>query len=506
MAGFVNPVLPGFHPDPSVCRVGEAYYLACSSFTYVPGVPIFRSPDLVHWDQIGNALERPSQLDMRETVLSTLGVCAPTIRYHDDRFWLITSTIGGPGAGSFFVTADDPAGPWSDPVSVPIPGIDPDLAWDDDDRCWVTLSGIQQCRIDDRTGEIIEQPTPTWSGTGLQYPEGPHLYKREGSWYLLVSEGGTERGHAVSIARGPTPAGPWEGCPSNPILSHRSTARPVQNTGHADLVEAADGSWWMVLLGVRPRGMTPGYHVLGRETFLVPVDWDAAGWPVVGRLDLEVEGRPPGWREPAPDTDTSRDDFGHDRLHPRWLAIRRWPADEVSLAARPGWLTLRGTSATLDDPLPVFVGRRQQHERARVRARLEVDGGGGGGVEGGVAVRMDEHAHYEVGLRGGEVIVRARIGPLGHVVARATRPGGPVVIGFDIEPQRGFGGPDTIFPGYDAGDGFTRLAELDGRYLSTESAGGFLGRVIGMYAVGGTAHFDWFDYEGFGAFGLESAT
>ena len=162
-------------------------------------------------------------------------------------------------------------------------GIDPDLAWDDDGNCWVHCSagggGILRYRIDDRTGDVLDGPVLAWTGTGLQFPEAPHLFSRDDWWYLLIAEGGTERGHAVSIARAPSPIGPWESCPANPILSHRSTDHPVQNTGHGDLVEAVDGSWWMVLLGTRPRGITPGYHVLGRETFLVPVDW-VDGWPV----------------------------------------------------------------------------------------------------------------------------------------------------------------------------------------------------------------------------------
>src|SRR5690242_1949998 len=302
-----NPVIPGFHPDPSVCRVGDDYYLVTSSFTWFPGVPIFRSSNLVDWTQLGNVLDRPSQLDLRGSESwASFGIFAPTIRHHDDRFWMITTN--STGIGNFFVTARDAAGPWSDPVPVDLPGIDPDLAWDHQGRCWVHFSGtgaIQRARIDDATGEVLEGPDLAWSGTGMQYPEAPHLYERDGTWYLLIAEGGTERGHAVSIARGPSPRGPWEGCPANPILTHRSTDRPVQNTGHADLVEAADGSWWMVLLGVRHRGMTPGFHVLGRETFLAPVEW-VDGWPVVDEVTLEVDREPPGPATAA--VDDTRDD------------------------------------------------------------------------------------------------------------------------------------------------------------------------------------------------------
>jgi xylan 1,4-beta-xylosidase len=282
VTGYPNPVIPGFHPDPSVCRVGDEFLLVTSTFTWFPGVPIFRSPNLVDWEQLGHVLDRPSQLDLTNTGgWSSLGVFAPTLRHHDGRFWMITTNVTNEGARNFFVSAEDPAGPWSEPTVVDVAGIDPDLAWEADGTCWLHFSrgpdGIARCRIDDTSGEVLEGPEPTWSGTGLQYPEAPHLYERDGTWYLLIAEGGTHTGHAVSIARGPSPTGPWEGCPANPILSHRSTDRPIQNTGHGDLVAAPDGSWWMVCLGVRPRGMNDGFHVLGRETFLVPVDW-VDGW------------------------------------------------------------------------------------------------------------------------------------------------------------------------------------------------------------------------------------
>jgi xylan 1,4-beta-xylosidase len=492
---FSNPVIPGFHPDPSVCRVGDEYFLVTSSFTYAPGVPIFRSRNLVDWTQIGNVLERRSQLDLSgSTGSASAGIYAPTLRHHDGRFWAITTCLDSSGFNSFFVTAREPTGPWSEPTRLAVFGIDPDLAWDAEGRCWVHMASggrIVRHRIDDFTGAVLEGPEPTWSGTGLQYPEAPHLLERDGTWYLLIAEGGTERGHAVSVARGPSPHGPWEGCPRNPILSHRSTDSPIQNTGHADLVPAPDGTWWMVLLGVRPMGVSPKFHVLGRETFLTAVDW-VDGWPVPADVALTTEGRPPGPPHLVePLEPVARDDFDGPALAPQWISIRRYPTEVSSLSTRPGWLALAGDESTLDDAFPAFVGRRQQHHVCTVRTRVDA----GAAAEAGMATVMDETAHYDVAVVGDRVIARARVGELSVVLGDAPRPPGPVVLTIGTGPHAR--GPDTVTLGFHDADGGRRtLAALDGRYLATEVTGGFLGRTVGMYAVGGDAFFDWFEYEG----------
>lgn len=491
---FRNPVIPGMHPDPSICRVGEDYFLACSSFEYFPGVPIFRSRDLVHWEQIGNALDRPSQLPLPPQMPSSGGVYAPTLRHHDGRFWLIVTNVA-PDAGTMVFTATDAAGPWSEPVRLSdVAGIDPDLAWDENGDCWCTTAGIHQVRVDPHTGRTLGPPRRTWSGApGAQAPEAPHLYRIGGLWYLLIAEGGTERGHAVSIARGPAPDGPFEPCPANPILTHRGTHRPIQNTGHADLVQAPDGSWWMVLLGVRPGGGTPGWHVLGRETYLAPVTW-VDGWPVVGDVSPVMPAPPwPPRPVPAPPV---RDDFDDARLDPRWVSVRSRPAGCWSMATRPGWLTLHARGASLDEPDVTFVGRRQQHLSCRVRALVDPAEG-----VGGLAVRLDERHHYDIEVGDGRVRVVARLGSVRPTVATRPVAPGPVQLRVDVVASAPGSWhpceePDVLRLGIEHPDGtFDPLAELDGRYLSTEVAGGFTGRVIGVYVASGTVHVDWFDYE-----------
>ncbi|MBK3577009.1 glycoside hydrolase family 43 protein [Streptomyces sp. MBT65] len=479
MRTYDNPVIGGFHPDPSVCRVGDDYYLACSSFEYFPGVPLFHSRDLVHWRQIGNVLDRPSQLDLPDDTPASAGIYAPTLRHHDGRFYLITTDVGG--KGNFLVTADRPEGPWSDPVLVDLPGIDPDLAWDDNGDCWCAVSGVKVARIDPATGKVLEGPLPVWSGTGLQHPEAPHLYRVGDWWYLMLAEGGTAHGHSVSIARARSPRGPYEPAPANPILTHRSTDLPIQSTGHADLVTAPDGTWWMVLLGTRPRGWFPGFHVLGRETFLTPVEW-VDGWPRVGPVQ-EQHPAPAAWHPVQ--LPPVRDDFDDSTLAASWISPRGRRDDSWSLTRRPGRLTLDAHAGQ------VFLGRRQQHPDCRAAVRLDPGSG-----RAGLSVRMDDAHHYGVEVAGGVASVVVRIGPVRQVVAEQPVPPGPVTLAVDIGTAGvGTRGPDTLAFSVEGPQGAVEMAKLDGRYLSTQVAGGFTGRVIGMYVTEGAADFDWFDYE-----------
>ena len=241
LTGFRNPIIPGFHPDPSIVRVGQDYYLVTSSFEFFPGVPIFHSRDLVHWRQIGHVLTRPSQLPL-DGARASGGIFAPTLRYHDGTFYMITTNVTG--GGNFYVTATDPAGPWSEPVWLKGQGgIDPSLLFDDDGTVYFASNGggpgasegrgIYLSTLDPKTGALASRPRLVWGGTGKRYPEGPHLYHVNGYYYLLIGEGGTEYGHMVSIGRSRSPWGPYEACPRGPILTHRDTEadQPIQGTG-----------------------------------------------------------------------------------------------------------------------------------------------------------------------------------------------------------------------------------------------------------------------------------
>lgn len=534
---FANPIIPGFYPDPSLCRVDDDFYLATSTFEYFPGVPIFHSRDLVHWRQIGHCLTRPSQLPLAASGCSQ-GIYAPTLRHHAGRFYMVTTNVTT--GRKFYVWADDPAGGWSEPIFVESAGGDPSLFFDDG-TCYYTDCGVLgawQFPIDIATGKPLAKPRHIWTGTGGRWPEAPHLYKIGGKYFLMLSEGGTEFAHAVTVGRANSPWGPFQSCPYNPILTHVDRPHTIQATGHADLVQVQDGSWWAVFLAIRaPHGL---FHHLGRETFLAPVHWTSDGWPIIGgradRLDefcrarLAREAMP--IRDAAqyeigclvpPDAPASvdltmdapalpaspwpmepiRDDFDAPDLGLCWNFLRNPYAADWSLSARSGFLRLSGSGVTLDDTdSPAFVGRRQQHLSCRAAACVEFQPVQVGD-EAGLTVLLDNKHHYEIAVTRlaaqdqPVIIVRRRIGDLQAVVAQAVAPRCPIILHIQAQPTEyslGFAPADTP-------DNATLLATAATRYLSSEVAGGFTGVYIGMYATGNgrrcgsPADFDWFEYH-----------
>ena len=486
----VNPILPGFNPDPSVVRVDGAYYLVTSTFEYLPGMPVYRSLDLQDWELLGHVATREEQIGIRHSPTPG-GVFAPTIRFHDGRFHVIVSVMFN-ARGCVVFTADDPAGPWSDGVEIPaVDGIDPDLAWDDDGVAYVTYAvmgqGIRQVRVDLATGEALTEPRALWSGTGLHAPEGPHLYRRGDDWHLLIAEGGTERGHTVAIARGSSPEGPFEGFAGNPILTARSTSSPVQNVGHADLVEAPDGGTALVALGVRPSGFTRSFSPLGRETFLTRVEW-VDGWPRVEPITVAPRA---GRVLDVLDTSVPLERSG-------WISVRRTPAEVASVDAA-GRLILTGHGTDLADPLPAFVGRRQSHIEATFSARVDATGG-----VGGLAARHSEAHWFGIDAHddGAVITVTARAALAGFTHEwRAKLPSGGLVLSIRSRPSSGdlakleVGG-DRIQLVAASGGEDTVVAELDGRYWAYETTESFTGRVLGLYAIDGTVAFADVTYDG----------
>lgn len=380
-----NPVISGFAPDPSIVRVNDDFYMVNSSFEYFPALPVYHSADLVNWELVGHAVSEPGFAELGD-VDSSGGVQAATIRHHDGLFYVVTTNIVHGRSVSFIVTAADPRGPWSQPVILEDAiGIDPSLFFDDDGRAWYTANRmppdpeypgqteIWLQELDLKNMKLIGERRFLWRGCchGV-WAEGPHIFKREGVYYLLISEGGTSYEHAISIAVSDAIEGPYRNNPRNPVLTHRhlSYDHPITGVGHADLVQLADGRWYGVVLGWR---LIDGKHgMLGRETFLCPVTWEAERewWkddkrtypvfsPESGKIDLNYPlpfaGRMQLPRRPFVD------DFDGGKLRLEWN-FRRAPAQPFySLVDRPGALRIRLQPAAIEEKSQYsFVGLRQK--------------------------------------------------------------------------------------------------------------------------------------------------
>lgn len=488
MQTYQNPIIPGFYPDPSICRVGEDYYLVNSSFEFFPGVPLWHSRDLVHWEQLGYVLTRESQLPL-EKCRTSGGIYAPTIRYHNGRFYMITTNVTG--MGNFFVWTDDIRGEWSDPILIDHHGIDPSLFWDDDGKVYYTGTGpergIHQFEIDLETGAKLSETKIIWTGTGGKCPEGPHMYKLNGWYYLMIAEGGTEYGHMETIARSRSVWGPFESCPHNPILSHTGADKSeFQATGHSDIFTDVDGKWWIVFHAIRPSIFM--LHHIGRETMLAPVTWDEDGWPVVNGgepipavVPMDGDCYVPSWG--------FTDDFASEELAPRWSWLRNPDLSKYNFT-KPG-VTLYGAADTLDDwGAPTFLGVRQQQFDLQYETEMIFTGETGCA---GLTIFHTNEYHYDLLVRkqGKNLAVQLRK----RVVDICTE-SEPVVfentnrLVLRIDAERLMytcsAGPDTEHL-VKVGTGTSRLLSTEGMVCT------FTGCFAGMFAEGDCeAHFEYF--------------
>jgi xylan 1,4-beta-xylosidase len=510
-----NPVLPGFNPDPTICRAGPDYFLVTSSFEYFPGLPLYHSLDLVHWRQLGHVLDRPSQLPL-DGVRSSGGLYAPTLRQHGGTSYLVCTLVGGTAAaGNFVVTAPHPAGPWSEPVWLTdAPGFDPALYFGDDGRAWFLgtrpVPGAQTGRTEiwlrefDPAALRLTGPEHILFRGALAdalWAEAPRLLRRAGYHYLILAEGGTEYHHAVTVARSEQVTGPYRGNPANPVLTHRHLGRgqPVTGPGHADFVQTEAGDWHAVLLATR--SYQGGLCNLGRETFLASVSWQD-GWPVInpGAGRLLPEFSPPLPAHPWP-PEPPVDDFGAATLGPAWLLLRTPREEFWSLTARPGYLRLRLRPEMVTQPCnPSFVGRRQQHLACRAATALDFEPAADGECAGLVVLRGTENQIQLLvtGVAGGgkavrvtvrragreEIVAQAPLGP-GRVFLAAEAAGRAYVLRCTQDPAR-----------------WQTLATVDAGLLSLAAGGEFTGACLGMYASSNgrpsatCADFDWFEYTG----------
>ncbi|GAA1524448.1 alpha-N-arabinofuranosidase [Agromyces terreus] len=514
MAIARNPVLPGCHPDPSICRVGEEFFVVTSSFELFPGLPVHRSTDLAHWVPVGHAIHREDQLDL-STVPSSGGLFAPTIRHDGNRFLVACTLVDDAGAsprtGSFVVTATDPAGPWSDPAWIDgAEGIDPSILVGRDGRAW--WSGTRQAdppgwpeqtevwvrELDLETLRLVGEERVVWNGavTGAVWAEGPHLFDLDdGGVLLLASEGGTERHHAVSVARAGAPLGEYRGNPGNPVLTHRhlGMTADVRNVGHADLVDDGRGCWWATVLATR---IVDGREALqARETWLVPVGWED-GWPVfapgVGRLAESVEVP---WADAATHASGDRrgsrtlDAVAGGVLHPE-LALVRTADGRARVEVHGDAVRLFPSSSSLSEHAPhALLGWRLESMHARLSATLslsaDLSDAAGDGLRGGLVLRLSEARWVALAMQpdapGFDVRDAASVQLVRHldgveeVLGRASVPAGATGAELSLELD-GFSCRARI--------GRAAVGEVDLTGLSPSEGRGFFGVVAGAFAVG----------------------
>jgi alpha-N-arabinofuranosidase len=543
---FINPILPGGHPDPSICRVGDDFYIVNSSFEYFPALPIHHSTDLVNWELIGYGLHRPEQASGIVNLIDVQqngGIHAPSIRHHDGLFYIIVTNIYTPGASedvplmvNFIITAENPAGPWSDPIYVEgAPGIDPDIFFDDDGKVYFVGTHAPDQPEENGIGEIWVQeldPQNNWQLKGERSSlwkgacggccvEGPHIYKKDGIYYLLVAEGGTGTNHAVMIAASPDIRGPYESNPRNPILTtrHLSLNYWVNSTGHADLVEDADGNWYMVCLGIR--NDKDGRSNMGRETNLMPVIWEETtvrwqqvsdtvwepvkySYPVVspetGRVDryasLPFEDKPQHYN------DAFADNFDKSQLDLEWNFRRVPKPGTYSLSDNPGYLRLFAKPETFEIRGQFgAIGFRQKESDFEYETRMNFNPKKDGS-EAGLSIFQQDNNYINFTLlkKDNSIYLQVVIDDLedvARIAHSAELNNYPGAIQFKVISGHGkylyqysLDGGQTYVDFYESADDIVLCY-------------GYIGTNLGLYATSNGqkskdfADFDWVKYQGF---------
>ncbi len=499
---FFNPILPGWYSDPSICRVNNDYYLVTSTFGYFPGVPLFHSTDLINWRQIGNVLDRPSQLaHLQGQSLDRGGIYAPTIRYnaHNHTFYMITTDVG---KGNFYVTTTNPFGPWSDPVYLPdVDGIDPSFFFDDDGKAyivhkedtqgkpkWSNYRSIKIIRFDVSSGKTFgRNEFFSEEGVGpeehLGRDEGPHLYKINGKYYLICAEGGTGAFHSEVCYRADSVFGPYTRWSRNPMLTQRllkeNRSNPVACSGHVDMVQTPEGEWWGVFLATRP--VNNGFENLGRETFLMPVKWSKDGFPymtqekdtVPMRLCMQnvVRGATPTFGN-----FTWTDDFSGPKLKPEWLML--W-GDASPFFTLNNGLRLQCRPNTLAKSItPAYVGRRLQHHNFTVEVDMSFTPTSNTAA-GLMLLKNEDRQYYLCRTVDGVTLYRTNHGVMTPMGAALKLKPSVKNLKFRVVSS---GTKFSFFASF-SGSEFCQVGnDVDASYLSTRSSGGFTGTIIGMFA------------------------
>jgi alpha-N-arabinofuranosidase len=534
---YTNPIISGGYPDPSICRVGDDYYIVNSSFEYFPGLPIHHSKDLVNWELVGYGLHREAQCTGQNNLLDVQqrgGIHAPTIRYHNGKFYIITTNVYSPIDKTqpvqfinFIITAENIEGPWSEPhVLEGAPGIDPDIFFDEDGKVWYlgthapenpTFNGegeiwLQEINLDN--WKLSGERHYLWRGAcGGTWAEGPHLYRKDGRYYLLIAEGGTSFNHAVMVAVSDKITGPYESNPRNPILStrHLSYDYWVNSTGHADLIELPNGKWYMVALGIR--GDLKRSSNMGRETHLIPVKWEREPfeWKEI-KYEFPVCAPETGRVErfnplPFPDKAQHRnyafvDNFDSEVLHLQWN-FRRVPLENIyALNARKGWLRLYAKPETITMRGRCSqMGIRQTETNFEYAAKMYFQPKQNGS-EAGISLFLQDDNYINFTL------IQKEGKPILQLVVNERQKDAVVAAEKALDKYAG----DVLLKVISKEDKYHYLYSLDGGNNYQEFAqtsadlilcNGYTGVYCGLYATGNGqatkdyADFDWISYQAF---------
>jgi alpha-N-arabinofuranosidase len=505
---FLNPIIAGYYPDPSICRKDDTYYLVNSSFAYFPGVPIFTSKDMVNWTQIGHVLDRPSQLNLQNVGISS-GIFAPAIEYNpaNETFYMITTDVGG--MGNFFVKTKDPLQGWSDPILLPeVKNIDPSFFFDEDGKAYIVHNDepengpdwtqqrtirihefdVENDRTIGKSKEIVRggakpEEEPIWV-------EGPHLYKIYGSYYLMCAEGGTATDHSEVIFRSNSPWGPYEAAPYNPILTQRdlpnNRADMVACTGHADLIQNRDGEWWAVFLGTRPYDGDYMFNT-GRETFMLPVEWEN-GFPIILKKGAPVP-TVVDKKNLQPEENyltgnfTYLQEFNDSTLDHSWIHIRTPQQDFYSV--ENGQLTINPLPVSIEEQKsPAAVLRRQQHAAFALETQLTYIPETENDFAGLTLFQNERHQIlFGKTIIDGKVnLVVYRLDKNKELLASLPLEGRQANASVNLKVE-GEGRSYNFFYSLQENEWLPLMEDVDASNLSTQVAGGFVGTTIGLYAT-----------------------
>lgn len=534
---FYNPILAGFYPDPSLVKVGSDYYLVTSTFGYFPGIPIFHSKDLTTWNQIGHVLDRNEQLKL-DGLGVTRGIFAPAIKYHKGIFYVTCTLVDG--GGNFVVTAKNPAGPWSSPIWLPeVNGIDPSIYFDEDDKSYLIYNSdapddkplyeghrtIRMYGFDYKNLKVFGENKILVNG-GVDFSkkpiwiEGPHIYKKDGFYYLIPAEGGTAEDHSQVVFRSAKVDGPYVPGETNPILTQRhldpKRKNPVTCTGHAALVEIEKGNWWAVFLACRPyEPFEENYYNTGRETFLAPVKW-IDGWPVINPDFKEVQYSYPlpipkngKAKIPMNGNFTLRENF-HSKILPfYWIFIRNPQTNWYSLTEKKGKLKIEVRPETVSGTSnPSFIGRRQQHSIGYGSVAMNFIPKSENEKAGIIIFQIEEHFYYLCKSKSGDDYVvqlyksnkEKETHNMELIVSETIdKKYSAKKIFLKIETNQS---EFSFYYGFKKDEWKLLKDKVDATALSIRKAWSFVGNVYGMYATSlgepstSSAYFDWFEYNG----------